>query len=256
MVAAINAVSDATGVSATLSSNPAAGLRLYSQDLGSRQFVSVQALPGGGTFSVQDVSGVTVTRDEGRDASALVNGALSVGDGNRLLLKTATLDLDVTLADTFGTGSTSFAITQGGALFQVGPEVNSNLQVNLGVRSMHASRLGNTAIGFLSQVQSEGGYSLIRGRYREAQAIVGEALDQVNILRGRLGAFEKNTLDTNVNQLGITMENLTAAESTIRDADFAEETSNLARHQILVNAGTTVLALAQQSPQNILRLLG
>jgi flagellin len=56
--------------------------------------------------------------------------------------------------------------------------------------------------------------------------------------------------------LSITMENLMASESAIRDADFAHETSELARTQVLVNAGTSVLALAQQSTQNVLRLLG
>jgi len=59
-----------------------------------------------------------------------------------------------------------------------------------------------------------------------------------------------------MNQLGITAENLLSAESTLRDADFAYETSRLARDQILVNAGTTVLTLANQTTQSVLRLLG
>ena len=85
--------------------------------------------------------------------------------------------------------------------------------------------------------------------------IINEAIRQVSILRGRLGAFEKNTLDTNVSQLQITTENLTAAQSAIRDLDFAFETSNLARLQILASAGTSVLALANQIPQQVLSLL-
>ena len=89
-----------------------------------------------------------------------------------------------------------------------------------------------------------------------AQKVVSAAVRGVSVLRGRLGAFEKNTLDTNVNPLGITMENLMASESNIRDADFALETSNLTRDQVLVQAGTSVLALANQTPQNVLRLLG
>ena len=123
--------------------------------------------------------------------------------------------------------------------------MDSNLQVNLGVQSVAATRLGNADVGYLTQVQSGGGYALVDGEYQRAQQIITEAIKQVSVLRGRLGAFEKNTLDTNVNQLGITMENLMAAESVIRDADFAYETSQLARHQILVSAGTSVLALAQ-----------
>ena len=76
------------------------------------------------------------------------------------------------------------------------------------------------------------------------------------MLGGRLGACEKNVLDTNINRLGITMENLMAAESLIRDTDFASETSRLTRAQILVSAGTSVLGLANQTPQMVLRLLG
>ncbi|MBI5865553.1 MAG: flagellin [Planctomycetes bacterium] len=256
MVSAINTVSDATGVSATLT--PPTGFVMNSQGLGSKQFVAVNALPGSGVFQVESAAtgGSVVNRDEGSDAVALINGATSLGDGNALTLKTSTLDLEIELDKTFTTGTTSFAITGGGALFQVGPEVNSNLQVNLGVQSVSASRLGNAEIGFLSQIQSGESYSLVARSYQQAQDIVKEAIRQVAVMRGRLGAFEKNTLDTNKNQLGITMENLMAAESSVRDTDFAEETSNLSRAQILVNAGTSVLALAQQTPQQVLSLLG
>lgn len=256
MVDAVNLVSDATGVSAVIT---VSGFTMYSQSLGSRHFVSVETLPGSGTFATLDAGGANTPRDEGRDAIASINGALSYGDGNHLTLKTASLDLEIELDRSFGAGATAFSITSGGALFQVGPEVNSNLQVNLGVRSVAASQLGNSEIGFLSQIQSGGQFALVSGdssaAATQAQRIVRESLRQVAVMRGRLGAFEKNALDTNVNQLGITMENLMASESAIRDADFATETATLSRAQILVNAGTSVLALANQTPQSVLSLL-
>jgi flagellin len=105
-------------------------------------------------------------------------------------------------------------------------------------------------------VQTGQAFSLASGNFLDAQKVVEKAIQQISVLRGRLGAFEKNSLDTNVNQLSITMENLSAAESSIRDADFAFETSQLARNQVLVSSGTTVLGIANQSPQNVLRLLG
>ena len=258
IIAAVNQLSDSTGVKASYinPSNPDSGVALSSTGLGSKQFVSVQALPGGGSFNVTDVDGNSVTRDNGRDATALINGALALADGNSLLLKTAVLDIELALNKNFGVGTTQFAITSGGALFQVGPQVTSALQVNIGVQSVSASRLGNTAVGFLSQIQSDGDFSLIKGKARDAQLIVNEAIRQVSVLRGRLGAFEKNTLDTNAEQLAITAENLAASESTIRDADFAAETSRLARSQVLVASGTSVLALAQSSQQSVLQLLG
>ncbi len=252
---AINLVSDATGVVATLSATAASGFVLQSSSPGSKHFVSVLTLPGGGAFNTTDAAGNPDSREIGRDAVALINGAATLGDGNHLTVRTSTLDMEMTLDPTFGAGSTSFAITGGGALFQVGPEVNSALQVNIGIPSVAASRLGNSAVGFLSQIVSGGNYAIVTGHAQDAQRIVEQAINQVAILRGRLGAFERNTLDTNVNQLGITMENLMASESAIRDADFAHETSELSRNQILVSSGTSVLALAQQTPQSILGLL-
>ncbi len=58
-----------------------------------------------------------------------------------------------------------------------------------------------------------------------------------------------------MNSLEVAQENITASESSIRDADFATETSNLTRAQVLSSAATSVLAIANQTPQNVLKLL-
>jgi flagellin len=79
---------------------------------------------------------------------------------------------------------------------------------------------------------------------------------QVSRLRGRLGAFQKNTLDATNNSLQVTFENTTAAESILRDTDFATETSKLTRQQILVQSATNVLRIANAQPQQALALLG
>ena len=70
-----------------------------------------------------------------------------------------------------------------------------------------------------------------------------------------MGAFERNVLQANINSLGVTLENVTASESVIRNTDFALETVELSRTQILVSAGTSVLATANTTPQNVLALL-
>ena len=75
-------------------------------------------------------------------------------------------------------------------------------------------------------------------------------------LRARLGALEKNILDSNLNNLGVSIENLSDAQSRIRDTDFAAETANFTRAQILVQAGTAILAQANLTPQSVLALLG
>ena len=258
MAFAINQTSDATGVMASASLTPGVGLALISADVGSKQFVEVQTLSGS-TFAVQDASGATKTRDNGLDMQATINGAQAFAEGRNLFHKSGTLDIELTATAAMGMSlaTTSFAITGGGSLYQLGAHVNTNEQVNIGIGSVAASRLGNSTLGFLSQIVTGESFALdqTNGPAR-ASKIVDEAIRQISVLRGRLGAFEKNVLDTNINSLGITMENLMAAESLIRDTDFASETSRLTRAQILVSAGTSVLGLANQTPQMVLSLLG
>jgi flagellin len=252
---AVNRVSDATGVQASLinAANAASGIIFQSHGFGSSQYVSVQAQTG--TFVATDTSGNAKQRAEGGDAVATVNGALTVGDGLNLKLNTSGLNMEMTLDDKFGRGQTAFAITGGGALFQLGAQVASNQQVNVGIQSVAASKLGDNDIGFLNDVVTGGASSLVSGNTRQTSLIVDRAIDQVAVLRGRLGAFEKNTLETNVNSLGVALENVTSSESSIRDADFATETAALTRAQILTQAGTSVLATANSTPQSVLTLL-
>jgi flagellin len=252
---AINRVSDSTGVTAELinSANAASGITFKSSGYGTKSFVSVTAQTG--TFNTVDENGNGVTRDVGGDAVATVNGALTVGDGLNIKLNTTALDLELSLDETFGIGQTSFAITGGGALFQLGPQVTSNQQVNIGIQSVAASKLGDGDVGFLNDLVTGGPSTLVAGNARKASQIIERAIRQVAVLRGRLGAFEKNTLETNINSLSVALENVTASESSIRDADFAQETAALTRAQILTQAGTSVLATANSTPQSVLSLL-
>ena len=84
---------------------------------------------------------------------------------------------------------------------------------------------------------------------------VDAALGSVNSTRASLGAIQ-NRLESTINNLSTTSENLSAARSRILDADFAQETANLTRGQILQQAGTAILAQANSLPQNVLSLLG
>ncbi|MGB7160409.1 MAG: flagellin [Tepidisphaeraceae bacterium] len=252
---AINRTSDATGVTAELinSANPLSGVTFKSTGYGTKSFVSVTTQAG--TFNTVDENGAGVTRDTGGDAVATVNGALTVGDGLNIKLNTTALDLEIKLDEAFGIGQSEFAITGGGALFQLGPQVTSNQQVNIGLQSVAASKLGDADVGFLNDIVTGGTSTLVGGNARAASAIIERAIRQVAVLRGRLGAFEKNTLETNVNSLSVALENVTASESAIRDADFAQETAALTRAQILTQAGTSVLATANTTPQSVLSLL-
>jgi flagellin len=76
------------------------------------------------------------------------------------------------------------------------------------------------------------------------------------VQRGDLGAFQQNTLESTANNLRATLENTVNAESVIRDTDFAEEIANFTKQQVLIQAGTSALANANQSSQLVLSLLG
>jgi flagellin len=257
---AINNVSDATGVTAALASatNQTSGMTLSSQTLGSDAFVAVRRLEDGAFFGTYDQQGGSgINRDVGEDVLSLVNGSLALGNGSTVSLRSASVNLEVSLstaaAQTLATHN--FTIVGGGAEFQIGPSINSSQQVGFGIQSVSASHLGERLGGFLSSVLTGGDNSLVNGRARQASEIIDLSIDQVAILRGRLGAFERNTLDTASRSQQIALENLTAAESRIRDTDFARETSQLTRAQILVQAGTSTLAIANNSAQSVLSLL-
>lgn len=260
VAAGINRTSDATSVSASIIGGSA--ISINSTDFGTDAFVSVRKFAGGANFQTVDaLGGAVVNRDIGDDVLALVNGNLALGKATTVTLKSSVLNVEINLTSgaaqslTAGTPHT-FAVTGGGATFQIGPTVNSSQQVGFGIQSVAASRLGNNIVGFLNTITSGGANSLVAGKPREAGEIIDEGIDQISKLRGRLGAFERNTLQTTVRSSQVALENLTSAESQVRDADFAIETALLTRAQILVNAGTSTLAIANSSSQAVLALLG
>jgi flagellin len=267
VVAAVNTVKETTGVSAALvdGGDQTSGLTFNSTGYGADEFVSVRRIGEGGDFfsTYETQNGILLGRDEGRDVSAVINGALAVGRGLEVSLNTPALslelDLTVDYANTTGVQRT-FDITGSGANFQLGPAINSNQQVSFGLRSMAASRLGATDLGgivhYLDSLKTGGDNSIEDGNSGSAAQILDSAITEVSVLRGRLGALERNTIETNIRSLQIGLENITASESKIRDADFAAETAELTRAQILTQAGTSVLATANLSAQNVLSLLG
>ncbi len=248
MAAAINLVSDVTGVTASESSGT---LTLNSVDYGSDATVSLEVIEEGASGTFETALGGTYV-DTGTDIDATVNGYTAQGDGNTLSVNVATLQMSMTVSEGSST-DVDFTIDGGGALFQIGPDVVSTQQARLGIESVNVAKLDGES-GKLYQLRS-GQDAALENDAATAAAIVDEVINQVSSLRGRLGAFQATTLDSNINSLTDTLENLTAAESIIRDADFAEETAALTRAQILVQSGTKVLSIANSNPENVLTLL-
>lgn len=247
-----------TGVSATLNKTAggsATGVKFNSTDYGSSEFVSVRELTG--TFNVAP-GDQGDTEDRGRDAGVLINGQSASVSGLVARVRSSGLDLVADLSTTFGTtiGTTTFGITGGGANFQIGSTVSTDGLVSIGIPTLHSSNLGSSVDGFLNDIGSGGTYTITdTDNHSRAAAIVAAAITQVSVLSGRLGGFQANQIETNLNSQRVALENVTASESAIRDTDYASEVARMTRAQILVQATTQILSVANQIPQNVLSLL-
>ena len=149
--------------------------------------------------------------------------------------------------------------TQEGLRFHVGP--NADHMASTSIRDMSTSPLGRVKVAegelpnksnFMSladiDVRNEQGA-------QDALAIIDQSLTEVATVRGELGAFQKHTLESNLTSLQVAAENMTAAESTIRDTDMAQELATFTRNQIMTQSATAQLAQANAMPQHVLRLL-
>jgi flagellin len=152
----------------------------------------------------------------------------------------------------------SFDVT-GGTLFQIGPSVNYENQVTANIQGLDLNTLGRniltTGTQALSSLLTGGLNSLSSSNLSNAASIVEQAISQISTLRGQLGALQTNVLQSNITSQQATLEQVTSAQSNIQDTNFAAETANLTRAQILVQAGTSVLQIANTAPQQVLSLL-
>lgn len=261
IVASLNQFTDSTGVKAMLSTDNKS-VKLLSTSYGTSQFVSVSS-NNTTAFSTRNSSGVSSTASYGRNATLTVNGTAAVSDG--LSVKAVfgdLLDVNFTLNSTINVAgkSKTFGISGGGATFSLGAQVNSANTASLGIGNLNTGSVGkyvqNGTVFTLSDLGSGKTAAINSGDSTLAQSIVTQAIQDVSVLRGRLGAFQKNVLGSTINSLNVALENVSSSESAIRDTDFASETSNLTRNQILVQAATSILSTANQSPQAVLKLLG
>ncbi|MDP9172465.1 MAG: flagellin [Planctomycetota bacterium] len=244
---AINGVKNSVGLSAQVSGT---ALRVNSTGFGSGQYVSVQAIAG--TFS-----GLSSNKSFGVDANVTINGSKAQVSGLNVSYRNANLDVSLNLTNAFDKpGSKTFYVTGGGATFALGSKVTETNKASIGIASVSTGSLGDAINGFLSSLGSGGTTSLSSTNLTTAQKIIDSAVSQVSNLRGRLGSFQQLTIGSTVNSLGVAFENVSSAESAIADTDFAKQTSDLTRAQILSQSATTVLAQANAQPQQVLKLLG
>jgi len=149
-------------------------------------------------------------------------------------------DLDggtVTLAN--GSGLSS----GGGMKLQIGDTNDSYNQLELSIADMHVNALDLNSVDISTRDGAAAAMSKIK-----------TAINTVSTSRGKLGAIQ-NRLEHTINNLGVTTENITSAESRIRDVDMAKEMMNYTKNSVLVQSAQAMLAQANQQPQSVLQLL-
>lgn len=163
--------------------------------------------------------------------------------------RTQSIKVNYALDSTGGTETISN--TDQSLVFQIGANVGQTAQVSL--RNMAATALGKGLVANMFNSLSSINVETSQGA-QDAQAIIDSAINEVTNTRGSLGSFTKNTLESNLRNLRVAEQNLTASESEIRDTDMASAMSDFIKEQILMQAGTAMLAQANQMPQVVLSL--
>jgi flagellin len=263
-VAAINAVSAQTGVTATVNANTVAG--------------SAQtATAGQGTFVINGVTTASITMS-GTDASAdraAVVAAINAKSGQTGVVAvdsgSTTNGIQLVAAD--GRNISITANSSSGAFTSASTGVNIASATTYGTFTLTSAKSFTVASGTTGQSMSTIGMLGVGtyGQGKSGQALstidvstaqganaaivaIDNAITSVNSNRANLGAIQNRFMST-ISTLQSTSENLTSAKSRITDADFAAETANLTRAQILQQAGTAMLAQANSIPQGVLALL-
>ena len=245
-------------------------------ELGSNGALSVQHKDFGSDHSFQvssttagvlaKTAGTIEAADAGLDIKGTINGESADGKGQ--LLTGAEGQATVSgLAVTFtGKAGENGQIAEGGQSvgrvyvsqnslnFQVG--ANKGQTVGISVESTHGKTLGRN-------VENDSGYENVQDidvrSFQGAQDAIGlidAAITEVSSRRGELGAFQKNTLESNLQNLRVANENLISSESVIRDVDMAAEMATFTKNQIMTQSATAMLAQANQTPRSVLQLLG
>jgi flagellin len=140
-----------------------------------------------------------------------------------------------------GSGSTGFT-------FQVGAQNTANDRLSMSITKLTTSTLGSTSLHLASASLSQAS---------SAQKAIGafdKAIQQLSSARAKVGAVQ-NRIDSAINNATVYIESLSSAESMIRDTDYATETANLTKLQIMQQAGSAMVAQANQLPNQVLALL-
>ncbi len=220
--------------------------------------VNISNLSDGYYVTNPNLKGLYIT------SSDLIDMAKSQSDEGPLTMQTTPNNGELLLkVNTYATNprsttSESMSDFVGGMQFQLGATEGNQDRTIYSIQSMSMSNLGRITwegTDYCLQDVLGGGIASLTKDPILAMRVLQQAVDDVSGLRSRLGAFQSNMLQTNINSLEVAIENITKTESAIRDTDMAAESTQFTRFQIMQQAGTSMLAQANQISQNVLSLL-
>jgi flagellin len=258
-VAAINAVSEQSGVTAKVNTNVVNGTTQTAAELSGTVTIN------GVTTATFNTSGTDNSASRQATVTAINQisgrtGVTAVDDGaNGVKLQAAdgrNIQVSVDTVTDAATGLTSTAGVYYGTFTL---ESTKSINVEAGTTSVQGA-IANTNLALGTYGATKVGESLDKldiTTFEGATAAltaIDNAINSVDSNRSALGAVQ-NRFQSTTNSLQIAAENLTAARGRIQDADFAAETTNLSKSQVLQQAGTAMLAQANQQSQNVLSLL-
>ncbi len=233
----------------------AIGLR--HKKFGSEFEFSVASTTAGVLSKVGDVTDAAI---KGMDVRGTINGEEAVGRGQVLTGKDnapnvagLSIRFNGDKATEEGQIAGTVSVFQNSLKFQVGANEGQTAAVsirNMAPRSLAQGMDTKSEFQSLSEID----VTSFQGA-QDAIQLIDKAITQTSEERGKLGAFQKNTLQSNLNNLRVASENLTAAESVIRDSDMAAEMADFTRNQIMMQSSMAMLAQANQKEQAVLSLL-
>ena len=229
--------------------------------------VDVSGASAGTTYNFTYVAGtnaLTLTNATTSVAETITVG--SAGSAGDKVLSFSTLGISVTLTgpaesaadaigtalDAAGTDDIITAAGSGAATFQVGANAGQTISATFG--DMRTTVIGTGAGNQVSDKIVDNQAVSTTAKADALITVLDDAIGDVSTQRGTLGAVQ-NRMESTINALGVSVENLSASESRIRDADIAQVSSQLVTQQILQQAGISVLSQANQAPQAALALL-
>jgi flagellin len=217
-------------------------------------FVSASGLQSGMRYAitVSGVSGTTmdvqvVATIGGSRVTEQLQDVEMAGTGETRTLNFSSLGLTLKVNSAFnssGDNGNILATTASDSNFQIGAKNTSNDRIGISLSAVTTAELGVSADQMTTASSAQ-----------SFLATIDDAMNSLNNARGGIGAIQ-NRLGYAAANIATTIENVQAAESVIRDVDMAAEMTTFTKSQILMQAGTAMLAQANMAPQSVLSLLG